>query len=560
MALLIGHVKGEKEVFSGAVLTGKGISIDNKTFTFLYDLNSEKIFVDAPASGVIISRGECDKRDAYKICIDRANFSSRNYTTYVDTYELGVRVYKITPEIVVNRTASIGELLQGEKSIVSVTIENPSDFEVESIEYREDFSKFDISELEGCEIRDGVVYWKGFLRPKNVKKCSFKIAAYKKMAAEMVANLSYNDGFSTIYAQSSVLGISVKDKQLKVSTYKPSVLEPLIIFQYSMLLENLNTGESISVQSSSLLPSYLKVKKKPDEFWAEGNNIRANINLKPGEKKNLTLTIEPGAAGDMPIKHRFRYAINNLEDEMEYEDGVLIKDIKPEIALILSSEAPKPGEKFVAAVDLKNPSIYHDLKNIKAELASEFSETLSSELKTLKRNESYRIISNTLIAPNGIDKRQYPLNLTVFYDFNDKLYRTGKNDLIGKSAAIIETMGSGETNISLSNMSQAKANDNSSVIVIPEQKDDGSASADNAPMSDKSGESENKSSAAEDIQAPQPQEQQAPSKPQSTGAEESSRTTLPGIEFSPKNIVIVMVFVLFGVLITLKFVFRSRGE
>ena len=124
IAVLANFAAAEKEVFSGKVYTNQEKTIDSYNWTFLYDLQSQKTFVDLPTSSIIISRGSCDARDAYRICIDSANFSSRNYTTYVDTYELGIRVFKITPDISVNRTLSQGTLLQGEQGTIKVIIDN----------------------------------------------------------------------------------------------------------------------------------------------------------------------------------------------------------------------------------------------------------------------------------------------------------------------------------------------------------------------------------------------------------------------------------------------------
>lgn len=558
IAALVNLAAAEKEVFSGKVYTNQEKTIDSYNWTFLYDLQSQKVLVDLPASSIIISRGNCDTRDAYRICIDRANFSSRNYTTYVDTYELGIRVFKITPEISVNRTLSPGTLLQGEQGLVKVIIDNPSNFEVSDLDYREDFSKFKIKELQGCENINGIIQWKGSLKLKYSKECSFKIRAYGEISIQSKANLTYNDGFSVITAQSPLLSIEVKGKQLKAVAGKSSWIEPKIPFQYNLTLENLNEKEEISAHLSSLFPSYVKIKKKPEDFWVSGSELLGNVKLKAKEKKPFTFTLEADSGGSEPVRHKLDYTIKTLDDKIELQDLMEILSLKPEISLIISNNSPNPNEKIIFIADLKNPSRHHDFTALKAELASEFIEPVANELKALKSNQSYRILSNTLIAPNDIDKKQYLLNFKLLYSFNGKISETVKNISFGRVKA--ETgLKLNYSEVSLTNetpVMKTNASANESATLSQTIYDANKTILNATPKS----EAQNQSSVSEEIQAVDKKSQGK------TGAEpieiketpEDITGIMESTGISGKHIAIILTAVLFGVLITLKFMFKSK--
>ena len=526
IAVMVNLAAAEKEVFSGEVYTGRESAIDNYNWSFLYDLQSQKAFVDLPFSSIIISKGSCDTRDAYRICIDYANFSSRDYTSYVDTYALGIRVFKITPEISVNSTLSPGTLLQGEQGIVKVIIDNPSNFEASNIDYKEDFSKFEIKEMHGCENINGIIQWKGSLKLQYSKECSFKIRAYEKLSIQSKANLIYNDGFSVITAQSPVLGITVKEKQLKAAAGKSSWIEPKIPFQYNLTLENLNEEEEISAHLISLFPGYVKIKKKPEEFWVSGSELLGNVKLKKEEKKVFTFTLESDSGGSEQVRHKLEYTIKNLDDKIELQDSIGILDLKPEISLILSNHSPNPNEKVIFIADIKNPSRRHDFTELKAELASEFIEPIVNELKTLKSNQSYRILSNTMVAPGDIDKKQYSLNFKLLYSLDDKISETSKNISLGKVKVetILELNDSGITSINKTSAIIANNSVNEEVQTTEEETQD--------------------KTDAEAVEIKE-QPEEAIDMMESTG-------------ISGKNIAIILTVVLFSVLITVKFMFKGR--
>src|SRR3989338_5119574 len=176
MIISAGQANAEKEVFSGKVFTNNQTIIDNAKFTFVYDPGSDKALASFPEGTVIISKGECETRDPYRICFDSANWSSRDYAAYVDTYEIGVRISKTAPELAIKRTLTPSTLLQGERGLVTVKIENPGNSDVTDVIYKDDFSMFQVSDLTGCELKDGSIYWKGSVKLLSSKDCSFYIS------------------------------------------------------------------------------------------------------------------------------------------------------------------------------------------------------------------------------------------------------------------------------------------------------------------------------------------------------------------------------------------------
>src|SRR3989338_1109389 len=112
--LAIPLIYAETQIFSGKVITGTDKAIDGNVFRFTYDENSKKAFVQTPAGGLIVDNGACKPNNVFRVCINSANFSHKNITTYVYYYEIDATIYKLTGSLSASSKIASASLLQGE--------------------------------------------------------------------------------------------------------------------------------------------------------------------------------------------------------------------------------------------------------------------------------------------------------------------------------------------------------------------------------------------------------------------------------------------------------------
>ena len=86
LMLLLPLAAAETKIFSGKVVTDTDKVIDGSTFKFTYDENSKKAFVQTPAGGLIVENGACKPNNIFRVCMNSANFSHKNITTYIYYY------------------------------------------------------------------------------------------------------------------------------------------------------------------------------------------------------------------------------------------------------------------------------------------------------------------------------------------------------------------------------------------------------------------------------------------------------------------------------------------
>src|SRR3989338_6287110 len=139
-AVIIHSVSAETGIFSGTVITGSEKTADGYTFSFEYDESANKAFATTPSTNLIIDNGACKSNDIFRICINSANFSYRNITTYKSYYELKIDIYKLTGSLSAYMGATSTKLLQQEQTNVTITITNPTNLDVTDIDFSFDQS------------------------------------------------------------------------------------------------------------------------------------------------------------------------------------------------------------------------------------------------------------------------------------------------------------------------------------------------------------------------------------------------------------------------------------
>ncbi|MBI2652388.1 hypothetical protein HYX00_02880 [Candidatus Woesearchaeota archaeon] len=421
LILLLPIALAETQIFSGKVITGTDAVIDGNIFRFTYDGQSNKVFVQNPVAALIIENGKCKSNNVFKVCINSANFSYKNITTYVYYYSVDAIVYKLTGSLSTSSKTTSNSLLQGESAEFTVTITNPTDFDITGISYNEDLAPFSIKEVKGCRLEDNQMTWQGSLQSKYDKICTAMIVAEKEGAYTLTGNLSYFNSYETEKKKTDSVAITVLPKQLKVSQLIDKDIEVKQPFYINLSLQNINKDEKIEASITIEVPSNIAILKYSTEFNKEFNVLKLRPVFEPGSIKNYSFYLEASSESTNPIKQKFDYTIKDIRNIIENDTFINPLEPKPLVNLSLEYAEVTTGQKFIVIAKLKNPSRVHALTDIKARLNSSYNDLIEQKLGNLMPNETYPIISNTLIAPKEIDfetgNKTISINLSIEYNF-----------------------------------------------------------------------------------------------------------------------------------------------
>lgn len=414
----------ETQIFSGTAITDTDKVIDGNVFRFTYEPESNKVFVQTPSSALIVENGACKSNNIFRVCISRANFSYKNITTYVYYYEIGATIYKLTGSLSASGKAAPSALLQGEPSELTITISNPTDFEITNIAYIEDFTPFSVKDAKGCTSEGTQISWKGSLQSRYDKTCTALIAAGKEGAYSLSGNLSYYNGFENEKKSTDAVLVTVLPKQLKSSQITDKDFESRQPFYFNISLQNINPDEKIEASASVELPGSIALLKDVSGFGkgpAPGNLLKRTLIIEPGFIANYSFYLKALSEGKSPIRQRIGYKIKGISDFIENE--TVVNPQEPALSINLSAEYAElmPGQRFIVAAKIRNPGKFNDMTDIKARLDAPYNNEILQNLSRLMPNETYNIISNTLVLPNNAAEgfsagnKTIKLNLGVAY-------------------------------------------------------------------------------------------------------------------------------------------------
>lgn len=429
LLLLIPIAAAETEIFSGSVITGRDVNVQGSNFQFIYDEPSNQAYVQNPVQNLIIKNGECKSNNVFRICITNASYYDRNVTTYVTYYKVETAIYKLTGSLSASHSITNDKLLFGESANITITITNPTELEVSNIKYNETISNFTLFNVQGCSLNENTMSWSGNLQSKYDKKCTAAIIGEKDGTYKLAGSLSYFNGFDTEKKATDTLTFSVLPKQLQANKQIDKHIEMNQPFYINTSLQNINHDEKIDAIVTITLPSNVALLNKVAGFSKNLNVLDATFRLDPGDYFNYSLHLKADSSSNEPVKENFDYIIKGIHDNIENDTLPKIIEPKPIIDLKSESYNLTPGQKFIIYAALKNPSMIYELTNIKATLNAPFNSEVQQNLDKLLPNESYSIISNTLVAPKSFDELngKFSVNLIVEYKFEDNTKTTKKS-------------------------------------------------------------------------------------------------------------------------------------
>ena len=421
LLLLLPAVFAETKIYSGIVITDTEKVIEGGTFKFRYDEYANKVFAQTPTTGLIIENGACKSNAVFKVCINRANFSHRNITTYQSYYELNADIYKLTGSLAYSSKSALTELLPNEETGFTTTITNPTDFEITSIKFSQDLSPFNLREVKGCSVNGNSLEWQGDLNPKYDRICTAKISSDRQGTYTISGNLSYFNGYETEKKTTDPVTVKVLPRQLKVTRIFDSYTEINQPFYFNVSLQNTNSKEKLEGYLTYEFPGNINIIKIPSGFTKDFNIAKSSLKLSAGSVLNFSFYLEPASEGKYQILEKYKYTIKNVDDAFDNSTPVSPIDPKPEIDLTAEYQQVNPGQKFIVLVKLKNPSRFYDLTDIKASLDVHYNNEVVQSISNLAKNQSYTIISSTFIAPEYLEPTEannLNINLVVEYSLN----------------------------------------------------------------------------------------------------------------------------------------------
>ena len=412
----------ETEIFSGNIITDTNKNIENAgIFRLKYDEYANKVFVQTPTTNLIVDNGACKSNAVFKVCINRANFTDRNLTTYVSYYEVNLDIYKLTGSLETEITSTLATLLPNEATELAIKITNPTDFEITGIKYTQNLSNFFLQEVTGCTINGEGIEWTGSLKSKYEKKCTLKMSTDIDGNYNLAGSLTYFNGFEKETIPTKTVAIKVLPRQLKVQKSVDSYVEINRPFHINFSVQNANQESKIEGTMNYEIPASLKIIETTGNLIQSANTLRRSLNFGVGAILNFSLYLEPISEGNYAIKEEYSYIIKNVQDNFENATQINVIEPKPIINLTSEYAELKPGQKFIVIVTLANPSKFYDFKNIKAQLDVPFNNKAAQTLGNLKPNESYVIISNVFTVPENIDTpriNSIGLSALVEYELN----------------------------------------------------------------------------------------------------------------------------------------------
>ena len=423
LLLLIPLAYAESTIFTGSLTTDSEISADGHKFSFNYDEYSKKAFATTPSTNLIIDNGACKSNDIFKVCINKANFSYRNITTYKSYYTLDVTISKLTGSLSSALKSPFLEYLQGEKVNVTATLTNPTNLDITKINLEIDLSNLSVIAVKACEQAGNKARWNGSLKPNYDKECTISMVAPSNGGTFAISGkVNYFNGFEKEDKAIEAISIKVLPKQLKLTymvdnTTDFTRIETGDSFHYNVTVENIHISENIGASASITYPPNTVPVKNLQGFLKDGNVFKKNLVLKPGQSFSYQLYLKATHKGVSRLVNSFKYTIKEMEYDDESSQLIEIIEPKPVVELIPEYNSIVPGQKFIVVAKISNPSRRYGFTKITSRLNVPFNAEISQQIDKLAPNQSYVMISRVFSLPYDAELQSNELKISMDTDY-----------------------------------------------------------------------------------------------------------------------------------------------
>jgi len=323
-----------KELLYGdAIISGGQVSIDNTTFT-VYVVNEDKAVISINDSGIVLVKGNCEKRGLFEVCFNGANVSYQN-ANKKDVYSAKVQIYGFLANIEINRTVTETSIHVGEESSISTIIKNTGEVEATGILYTEEIPEgLKLVTLSGCDnLLDNLLIINTELESGESKTCNYTVTTLANRSYTPKANISYFNGKEIKVLNAPEIKIVVLGPYLgldiNISKEVPQLNEE---FDFRITLTNTDINYSINVVSFEIeIPNGIKVTNLPDKLKSDYLKYSWSGILEKTTAISFKLELMLEKFGSYNLVPKLSYIINNKRIDYSTTKGIVLKSPEAEI-------------------------------------------------------------------------------------------------------------------------------------------------------------------------------------------------------------------------------------
>jgi hypothetical protein len=410
-------------IYSGTMHSGDVVEIDGSMFTFIGSGASGEeapnlLSVSGNGTTFTIRKGDCKQpygRQDLFACYNGGTYEDFN-EDYNKRFLLSVSFSKVISSMEITREISKTNLLIGEKSTVTTTFRNGGNWDATDAVFVEEFPKeFTLFDVEGCNLEENVVIWRGIVSPTGRHTCSYRLYATEGIIYESEANITHFNGNEIITTSSPSTTFTIPNYALITDTkISKSTIDISEGANITINITNTNDVEPIQVTLFEInIPKELKVKRRVGIQTVIDETFRAGaIILDPNEAEAIRLEIEPKKLGNHLITHRLTYNIGGLVRKVNWSTNFSVVALEPTV-LFSKPDSIKPGEKVNLRAVLENPSTVYAWDDVEVVGSTNLAlPKIDKKYETLKPEWQTVIFDETFTAPEQPGGFWYTISLT----------------------------------------------------------------------------------------------------------------------------------------------------
>lgn len=452
-----------ERIYDGFVYSDQEITAGGENFSFIFKFPFDKIVVDIPTEyRDIIVKNECETKDFYHVCYEYENFSYLDEKTDEHVYMARVKIYSLIADLSFDRTASEQELYFGEKTTISVDIENVGSRKATDVLYKEEIpDAFSIVKVSDCKIDGNLVVWEGNLNNNEKVSFTYVLQAKKEIDYSSVGELKYFTGVKNISVKRK-LEMEVFEPRLKIeSNLNKKRVRVGNILMLNISLTNIDEDKKIIVKEFKLeIPEGLRVINSSENL-KNNKLLYWKGSLRPdNESKNFILNFLPTTTGTYEFNPQYTFYLDQIfkTNEQKIPFEVYAKNLSLE-ANVDSAIITVPN-KTNLTIQLKNLYENVTFENVTIMIMTSFM-NFTKNIPIIPPLEK-RVITQTIDFPKYLDKDE-KIKIITKNNWYDEIFKNEKKINVKIIPLNLETNKSNKSNYIDNN------NNNKSKVLIQKE-------------------------------------------------------------------------------------------
>ncbi len=433
------------QAFTGWLKNGESATTEKQSILVQINSAANKIWADYGSGALQVLNNSCDQTETLKVCVDNIEWiiSERRYRAYL-------RVFTLAPKLTMTRGFANTNLIIGNDTIVTVTIENSGDVAADKVTYTDPLSDdIKIEDISGAWEEDGKAVWRGTIKAGETKEISYRIRPKEAMERKFAATLSYFDGFDTKTSSSSQVSLKVTPFVLMAARITGrSDIYIGEIFNYTVNITNLDTREVNFDFFELKLDRGLEITELPYEIKKTGEGIYRYENWKliQNKSKAFRLKVKGKLTGESNLYSNARYTGFDKKERSveEIKASVKASDKGVSIKSNLNEKTIEENEVKKLSILISNNNPAASIKNVFVSTSSGLVYLPDAYFPEIKQSSSERV-EKTFKVPKVKQQQGYKINVNVTYttefgEAGSKLITDTVSAIPVKDLAITQTL------------------------------------------------------------------------------------------------------------------------